>query len=160
MRGVRAGGGCRQAPSWNDACGKALYSACDVVYRGGAVFQQERRTASRPQPQPGRAGRLVRLLLLACAVVVVIDALVGERGLLAMRRARREYAALAQRLDRQRQENAQLREVARRLREDPRAIEEVARRDLGLIRQGETLFIIRDAEPAAVQAPPAASLSR
>lgn len=102
----------------------------------------------------------MRILLLACAVVVVIDALVGERGFLATRRAKREYMALAQHVDRQRHENAQLREIARRLREDPNAIEEVARRDLGLIRRGETLFIIKDAQPAAAPAPPAAPLSR
>jgi cell division protein FtsB len=33
------------------------------------------------------------------------------------------------------------------LREDPNAIEELARRELGLIRPGETLFIIKDIPP-------------
>lgn len=130
-----------------------------MVYRGGDVPQHQRHTLVHSAARPGRAARIVRLLLLACAVVVVIDALVGERGLLAMLRARREYDALAQRTTRLRQDNAQLREVARRLREDPRAIEEVARRDLGLIRRGETLFIIRDAAPVAAEAPPVASPS-
>ena len=49
---------------------------------------------------------------------------------------------------RQRAENARLREEARRLREDPDAIEEIARRELGLIRRGEKVFIIKDAQPA------------
>jgi cell division protein FtsB len=48
---------------------------------------------------------------------------------------------------RQRVENARLREEARRLREDPDAIEEIARRELGLIRRGEKVFIIKDAAP-------------
>ena len=43
-----------------------------------------------------------------------------------------------------RQDNARLREQARRLREDPRAIEDIARRELGLIRPGELLFIVKD----------------
>ena len=34
--------------------------------------------------------------------------------------------------------------MARRLREDPSAIEEQARRELGLIKPGEVLFIVKD----------------
>ncbi|MGH9219038.1 MAG: FtsB family cell division protein, partial [Vicinamibacterales bacterium] len=49
-------------------------------------------------------------------------------------------------LERARAENAQLREAARRLREDPAAIEEAARRELGLIKPGEVLFIVKDIE--------------
>ena len=78
------------------------------------------------------------------ALVVVADGLVGERGLLAMLRARQEYVDLAAAIARQRVENARLREVARRLREDPAAIEEIARRELGLIRPGEKVFIVKD----------------
>ena len=47
-----------------------------------------------------------------------------------------------------REENARLREEARRLREDPAAIEDIARRELGLIKPGETLFVVRDVAPA------------
>jgi cell division protein FtsB len=50
-------------------------------------------------------------------------------------------------LTKARLENARLREEARRLREEPEAIEEIARRELGLIKPGETLFIIKDVEP-------------
>jgi len=78
------------------------------------------------------------------ASLIVVDGLVGERGLLAMLRAQKEYDRLAATIVRQRTENAVLRERARRLADDPAAIEEVARRDLGLIRPGERLFIIKD----------------
>jgi cell division protein FtsB len=78
------------------------------------------------------------------AAVVIVDALVGDRGLLAMLRARHQYDQLASTIARQRAENARLREEARRLREDPGAIEEIARRDLGLIRPGEKVFIVKD----------------
>ena len=74
----------------------------------------------------------------------MVDGLVGERGLLAMMRARQEYEGLAATIVNLRGENARLREEARRLREDPAAIEEQARRELGLIKPGEVLFIVKD----------------
>ena len=62
----------------------------------------------------------------------------------ALLEARREYSALERSLGRARADNAELREMARRLREDPAAIEEQARRELGLIKPGEVLFIVKD----------------
>jgi len=102
-----------------------------------------------PQPQrPARGRRIVHWLLMFVASLIVVDGLFGERGLLAMLRARQEYDQLATTLARQRAENARLREDVRRLNDDPRAIEEVARRELGLIRRGEKVFIIKDVPPA------------
>lgn len=80
------------------------------------------------------------------SVVLVVDALVGNRGLLETIRARRQYAELAADLARKRAENDRLRDEIRRLREDPSTIESVAREQLGLMRQGEVLFIIHDAK--------------
>ena len=88
----------------------------------------------------------MRYVLAFVTVVLVIDAIVGEKGLIALLKARRDFAAVEHALERARQENAALREEARRLREDPTAIEELARRELGLIKPGEKLFIIRDVE--------------
>ncbi len=88
-------------------------------------------------------------MLALVAVLVVGDSVVGERGLVAMLRARREYDQLAAAVAHQRADNARLRDDARRLREDPAAIEEVARRELGLIRPGEKVFIVKDVAPAA-----------
>ena len=93
----------------------------------------------------------MQLLLLFIAAVIVVDGLVGERGLLATLRARREYDELSATIARERTENARLREQARRLREDPAAIEEIARRELGLIRPGEKVFIIKDIAPLAAK---------
>jgi cell division protein FtsB len=85
-------------------------------------------------------------------LVFVADGLVGERGLVAMLRARQEYDDLAVSIARQRAENARLREEARRLREDPSAIEEIARRELGLIKPGEKVFLLKDvASPSAAK---------
>ena len=78
----------------------------------------------------------------------MVDALVGEKGLLAMIKARQEYRLLEQSLADSRAANTRLREEARRLREDPDAIEALARRELGLMKPGEKLFIIKDVGPA------------
>jgi len=87
-----------------------------------------------------RRRRVVRYLVVALGCVLIIDALVGDRGLLAMLKARQQYRTLV----RSRAENARLREEARQLREDPQAVEDIARRELGLIKPGEKLFIIKD----------------
>ena len=90
----------------------------------------------------------MRYLVVAIGCVLIIDALVGDRGLLAMLKARQQYRTLEASLGRSRAENARLREEARQLREDPQAVEDIARRDLGLIKPGEKLFIVKDVPPA------------
>ena len=92
--------------------------------------------------------RSLNSLLLFVTVVLVVDALVGDKGFLETLRARRQARALAQSVQHMRQENARLRDYTARLRSDPRSIEEIARRELGLIRPGEVLFIVKDAKPA------------
>jgi len=91
-----------------------------------------------------RGRRLVRYVLGFVTVVLVIDAIAGDNGLVTLLKARRDSVATGQSLERARQENEHLREEARRLREDPSAIEELARRELGLIKPGEKLFFIKD----------------
>jgi len=83
-------------------------------------------------------------LVLLAATALMANVLVGDQGLIATLRARHQYEELAAGIARQRAENTRLREEARRLREDPSAIEELARRDLGLIRPGEKVFILKD----------------
>ena len=99
-------------------------------------------SGSRP-----RGRRLLQYLLVFVSCVLVVDAIVGEKGLIAMIKAREQYRALEDSLARSRSENSRLREEARRLREDPEAIEDLARRELGLIKPGEKLFIVRDVRP-------------
>ena len=93
-----------------------------------------------------RGRRLLRHGLVFFTFVIVVDAIAGEKGLLALLQARREYAALERSLDRARTDNADLREQARRLREDPSAVEDQARRQLGLIKPGEIVFFIKDVD--------------
>ena len=105
--------------------------------------------------QPGWSRRVVHWLLLFVASVIIADGLVGERGLVAMMRAQHDYDELSAVIARQRAENARLREQVRRLTEDPAAIEEIARRELGLIRPGERVFIIKDLPPGSQTVPTA-----
>jgi cell division protein FtsB len=109
------------------------------------VAKDSKRSGPR---RPDRTRRIVQTLLLFIAAVIVVDALVGEQGLFAMLRAQRQAEELAATIARKKAENARLREEVRRLRDDPAAIEEVARRELGLIRPGEKVFIIKDLSPA------------
>lgn len=113
----------------------------------------------RVKPAPGPVSvfrkRPFQLLLVFVTAVLVLDALVGERGLVERMKVRRQYREAAASLDKLRQENALLREDVRRLNEDPSAIEALARKDLGLVRPGELLFIIKDVHPR-----PAATRSR
>jgi cell division protein FtsL len=103
--------------------------------------------------QPERRRRTVQMLLVFVTVVLVINALVGDRGLMETLRARQQHQELAASIDRLRAENGRLREEVQRLSSDPAAIEALARQELGLIRPGELLFIIRDAKPAPASAP-------
>ncbi len=84
-----------------------------------------------------------------------MDGLVGDRGLLAMLRARRQHDQLVTEVAQQRSENARLAEEARRLATDPSAIEEIARRELGMIRPGEKIFVLKDVDGARPSAPAA-----
>jgi cell division protein FtsB len=110
------------------------------------VSTKSRRRTARPE-RTAQIRRVGRLLVLFAAIVLIVDALVGDRGFLAMLRARQQYDQLSATLERQRTENARLRDEAGRLRNDPAAIEELARRELGLIRPGEKVFIIKDLKP-------------
>jgi cell division protein FtsB len=93
----------------------------------------------------------VRPALVLVTLILVADALVGDNGLLEHVRETRRHEEVRRTLERTRRENYVLRDKARRLREEePAAIEELARGELGMIKPGELLFIIKDLDqPAA-----------
>ena len=103
-------------------------------------------SAGTTRRRPGR--RVVQYAIVLIGCLLLVDAVVGDKGLLQMMKKRAEYAGLEQNLTRARAENMRLREEARRLKEDPAAVEDLARRELGLIKPGEKLFIIKDVTPA------------
>ena len=112
-----------------------------------APARRKPRAAAPAVPQAKRR-RTLQMLLVFVTLVLVINALVGERGLMETLRARRQHHDLVASIERLRIENARLREEARRLRTDPGTIEALARQELGLIKPGEMLFIIKDAKSA------------
>ena len=102
------------------------------------------------ETRKGFQGRRAVLLVLGFFVcLLVVNSLVGERGAIALVRTRQQNAALAREVARKKAENDVMREAIYRLQYDPTAIEEIARRELGLIKRGEKVFIVRDVPPAS-----------
>ena len=96
------------------------------------------------KPLPPRRGQNVwlRRALIFATVVVLVNAFVGQGGLSASLRARREYMDMQARLSALQRENALLADHMRRLAADPRTVERVAREEFGLIRAGEVMFVV------------------
>ncbi len=117
-------------------------------------------TSTSRRRQQQRLGRALGYVLLAVTGGLVVNLLVGDSGLLAMLAADRQYADLQARTEALRLQNEALREDARRLRDDPGRIEEVARGELGLMRPGERVFIIRPEDPDPAPPPHRSPLHR
>ena len=120
----------------------------DTAKAGRTAAPRARRKTDLPPRAEAAARRtkMVQLAIFAIAAVVTIDSVVGDKGLLQTFRARREHQQYVASIDKLRRENSALRERVRSLREDPSAIEEAARRHLGLVKPGEVLVIVRDAD--------------
>ncbi len=84
--------------------------------------------------------------LLVIGGLILIDALVGEKGMLEISKARRQHEALERQVGALRADNAAKKDEARLLRESAYAIEELARRELGLIKPGEKYFVITEGD--------------
>jgi cell division protein FtsB len=146
-------------PSTGDHINACTFEAkCDTTLSHALVLFDGIRYPAiviRTSDSPGRlsaprmppAQRLVTIGLVVATSVLVLNVLVGTRGLPAVFQARRDHQAASSELQRIREENTRLRQEIMRLRSDPSAIEELARRELGFISPGEKVFIIRDARP-------------
>jgi cell division protein FtsB len=77
------------------------------------------------------------------ACVLAANALIGERGLSETLRARQEFRKAVSEVSRLQYENALLADDIERLRHDAPTIEGVARAELGLIKPGEVLVVVR-----------------
>jgi cell division protein FtsB len=124
---------------------------------GSSRSGAERKTGPAPLrrkrvPAPGpeiRWRTVVNYLLFFITAVLVVDALIGDKGFMDTLRVRREWHDLARSVEKLRDENARLVEQARRLRDDPATLEGIAREEHGMIRPGEVLFILKDVKPAS-----------
>ena len=114
-----------------------------VTNAGGRPPNRCGASASSPAAPSLLRKRGLHLLLIFVTLVLIVDALVGEKGLMQSMNARRQYHQLQASLEDLRRENDGLREETRRLKEDPATIESLARQELGLIRPGEVVFILK-----------------
>jgi cell division protein FtsB len=114
-----------------------------------AQADRDQTTAKRRDGAAPPRRSITTVVLLVAALVLVLDGIAGERGWLANRRAQAQYDQAVRALEAAKARNAARRDEVRRLREDPAAIEEAARRQLGLMKPGEKVFILRDHQAAA-----------
>jgi cell division protein FtsB len=103
---------------------------------------------SDPAAPRQRGRRIVQYGLFFLGCLLFLDALVGEKGFVENLKARQQFQAIERSLGRLKDDNARLRKDVELLRTDPDTIEGIARRELGLMKPGEKLFIVKDAEPA------------
>jgi cell division protein FtsB len=109
---------------------------------------RRRRAPAAPASPPWRR-RALNYLLIFVIVVLVADGLVGENGFFQRARVREAYEQERLAVEALRQANQGLLRQIRLLKYDPTTVEGLAREELGFIRPGEVLFIIRDVRPAA-----------
>jgi cell division protein FtsB len=103
---------------------------------------------SDPAAPRQRGRRIVQYGLFFLGCLLFLDALVGEKGFVENLKARQQVQAIERSLGRLKDDNTRLRKDVELLRTDPDTIEGIARRELGLMKPGEKLFIVKDAEPA------------
>jgi cell division protein FtsB len=96
-----------------------------------------------------RTRRIIQYVGLFVLAIVAANVLLGERGLIETMRAQAEHEALTRTLGAIRAENRRILERIGR-HDDPGVLEELARRDLGMIRPGEIVVVIKDAAGEAV----------
>jgi len=94
----------------------------------------------RRTPNPRRSEGYLLLLVTA---VLLANAVIGNSGLFATARVSREQAQLQEALETLRTENRRLHRHVQALSSERHLLEDVARRELGMIRPGERLFVVR-----------------
>jgi cell division protein FtsB len=95
-----------------------------------------------------RNGRRTGWVLAFVFALLAVNAIIGDHGFLAARRAAHERDALQAAVAALRLENQHLQQEGRRLQTDPTALADAAQRELGFVKPGETLVVVHDAAPA------------
>jgi len=102
-----------------------------------------KRNESTDVPLKRKALSLALFLIVAASL---LNALFGDRGLLELLRARQEIESLDREIAALREGNQALLEEIRDLKSSPLAVERLARENLGLVKPGEIVLLIRDTE--------------
>ncbi len=113
-----------------------------MIFRRGKSAGEGGGAAPSPEPTPafrrGLAGLLLGSLFLAgCAAL-----LFGERGVLDVRRSRRQLADLRAEVAAETERVERLTREVERLGKDPKALERVAREELGMAKPGEVVILL------------------
>jgi cell division protein FtsB len=85
------------------------------------------------------------LLILAVTVgLFLVYSAVGERGFIRLNKMVNQRDELRARVHALEESNREMAEQVGRLRDDPATIEHLARTELGMVREGETVYILSD----------------
>ena len=100
------------------------------------------------QGEPGLRRKAFVLGTVIALIALAVGSVFGDRGLLSLVEKRRQVESLRFEIEDLRAENAALVGEIAALRQSPRAIERLAREELGLALPDETVFLIREENPA------------
>lgn len=94
--------------------------------------------------------------IVAALILLALQDVFGNHGVLAMRRSQKEAAAVQKEIQQLNEENQQLQNRVQSLKSDPATIERIAREEMGLARPGEYIFKIqpKPGEPSTPLAEP------
>jgi cell division protein FtsB len=93
--------------------------------------------------------KALSLALFLIVAASTLNALFGDRGLLELLKARQDIESLDQEIASLRAENQKLLEEIRDLKSSPFAVERLARENLGLVKPGEIVLLVRSEEPSS-----------
>ena len=99
-----------------------------------------KRTETADVPLKRKALSLALFLIVAASA---LNALFGDRGLLELLRARQQIESLDREISALREENQRLLEDIRNLKTSPLAVERLARENIGLVKPGEIVLLVR-----------------
>jgi cell division protein FtsB len=88
----------------------------------------------------------------AALLLLLLQDVFGNHGVLAMRRSQKEAGRVQQEIERINDENRQLQDRVKALKTDPSAVERIAREEMGLARPGEYIFKV-PSKPGDASAP-------
>ncbi len=97
--------------------------------------------AEREAGLPGR-NNLLTLVLLALILLMAVYAVFGDRGVLRIVQAQRQQHELQRRLEKMEAQQQELRLEIERLNNDRDYWEQLARTRLGMVREGELIYLV------------------
>jgi len=79
-------------------------------------------------------------------LIILVFTVFGDNGLISLVRDKRHEKSLVQEKERIEKENKELRQEIERLKNDPSYVERLAREELGMVKEGEIVYMFPDDE--------------